>query len=118
MEDEMEDDNGHTYIVVWDMTGLETVIDADELLSEDVMNALKGEKGSAVGRTMFYLTQRARANTHRCYEIYTIKTTADVDKEAIVGMFETNPQIAANIMRERGTKLYSARHSTPVQVIT
>ena len=118
MEDEIENDKGHTFIVVWDMTGLEAVIDADKLISEDVMNALKGDKGSALGRTMFVLTQRARANCHRHYEIYSIKTTADVDEEAIQDMFETSPQIAAELMRERGTKIYSDRMPKKVQVIT
>lgn len=116
MENEKED--GNIFIVVWDMMGLETVIDANKLIGEDVMNSLKGEKGSRLGQTMFYLTQRAKYNMQRCYEIYSIHTTADVDEAAITEMFNTDPQAAADIMRERGTKLYSDRETRPRQVIT
>ena len=109
---------GNIYIVSWDMTGLECVIDANELMADDVMNALKDEKGSALGRTLFVLTTRARANSHRHYEIYSIHTTPDVEKEAIEQMFEDNPQAAADLIRERGNKIWSDRANKKTQVIT
>lgn len=115
--DEVEKDD-NLFIVVWDMTGLEAVIDVHELQSEDVMRRLRDDKGSKLGQTLFYLTQRARANSHRNYEIYSIHTSPEIDRLAMSDMFHQNPQAAADLIRARGTKIYSARSNTKVQVIT
>lgn len=111
-----KDDN--LFIVVWDMTGLEAIIDVHELQSEDVLRRLRDEKGSKLGQTLFYLTQRARANTHRHYEIYSIHTSPEITNLDMADMFHENPQAAADLIRARGTKIYSARSNTKVQVIT
>jgi len=111
-------EDSNIFIVVWDMTGLEAVIDVSELTSEDTMRILKGEKGSALGRTMFVLTQRARANSHRHYEIYSVHTNPEITKQDMADMFHQNPQAAADLIRARGTKIYSDRASDKVQVIT
>lgn len=107
----------NTFIVVWDMTGLETVIDVADLISEDVMKRLRDEKGSTLGQTMFILTQRAKANSHRHYEIYSVQANPDITKEMIAEMFKNDPQGSADLIRERGTKIYSDRIGK-VQVIT
>lgn len=112
----MKDSN--IYIVTWDMTGLECVIDANELQSEDVMRALRGQKGSKLGEALFYLTMRARANSQRRYEIYSIHTNSEISKEDLERMFEENPQNAADLIRDRGVKIYSDRANQKVQVIT
>ena len=106
------------FMVVWDMTGLEAVVNVDELAEADTMTALKGEKGSNIGQVLFYWTMRARANNHRHYEIYTIRTTQDLTKEDIEQWFERNPQAAADMIREHGNKVYSDRVNTKTQVIT
>ncbi len=112
----MSDSN--IFIVAWDMTGLECIIDAHELQGEDVIRALRGDKGSKLGQTLFYLTMRARANTHRHYEIYSIHTTSEITKEALEELFNKNPQAGADLIREHGTKIYSDRLTTKTQVIT
>lgn len=106
------------FIISWDMTGLEAIIDVYELRSDDVMRALKDEKGSALGQTLRMLIQRARANSHRHYEIYSIHTKPHVDKEILEVMFKEDPQAAADLIRERGVKIYSDRVNHKVQVIT
>jgi len=113
----MEKDS-NLFIVVWDMTGLEAVIDVNDLTSEDTMRALKGEKGSKLGQTLFFITQRARANSHRHYEIYSIHTDPTIDKLAMSDMFHQNPQAAADLIRARGQKIYSDRANKQTQVIT
>lgn len=110
--------DSNIFIVVWDMTGLEAIIDANELQSEDVMRALQGGKGSKLGETMFAITMRARANTHRRYEIYSIHTDPSITKETLENLFKANPQEGANIIREHGHKIYSDRANKQTQVIT
>jgi hypothetical protein len=115
MEEVDKDDN--IFIVAWDMLGLETIVDAHELQSEDVMRALQDQKGSKLGEMLFYLTMRARSNMHRKYEIYSIHTTPEVTKDSLASMFEENPQAAADLIRARGNKIYSDREASGNQVI-
>lgn len=110
--------DSNIFIVVWDMTGLEAVIDANELQSEDVMRRLRDEKGSKLGQTLFAITMRARANTHRHYEIYSIHTSPEITKLDMANMFYENPQSAADLIRDRGIKIYSDRANKQTQVIT
>lgn len=114
----MTHDDTNLFIVVWDMTGLECVVDANELQSEDVMRALQDQKGSKLGQTLFYLTTRARANMQRKYEIYSIRTENEVTKDAIEALFAKDPQGAADMMRKIGQKIYSDRSTAGNQVIT
>ena len=63
------------------------------------------------------MTLRARANTQRHYEIYSIQTVEDIDKSTLERLFEDDPQAAAELIRDRGTKLYSDRIAKRTQVI-
>ncbi len=110
-----KDDN--IFIVAWDMLGLETIVDAHELQSEDVMRALQNQKSSRLSEMLFYLTMRARANMHRKYEIYSIHTNPEVTKDSLADMFAENPQAAADLIRARGHKIYSDRENSGNQVI-
>ena len=107
-----------TFIVSWDMTGLESVIDAGELDSEDTFNRLKGEKSNRFGQTLHMMTLRARMNPQRHYEIYSINVTTDMTEDLIREMFEDNPQGSADFIREHGFKIYSDRANKKVQVIS
>ena len=111
-------EDSNIFIVVWDMTGLEAIIDVNELQGEDVMRRLRDEKGSKLGQTLFAITMRARANTHRHYEIYSIHTEPSIDRMTLSDLFHDNPQIAADLIRARGTKIYSDRANKQTQVIT
>ena len=107
-----------TLIVTWDMTGLESVIDANELDSEDTFNRLQEIKSNRLGHTLFMLTTRARMNTQRHYEIYSINVDYDITPNDIKTMFEENPQGSAELIRERGFRIYSDRLNEKVQVIS
>jgi len=63
------------------------------------------------------MTLRARANTQRHYEIYSIQTVDDIDRSTLERLFEDDPQAAAELIRDRGTKLYSDRIAKRTQVI-
>lgn len=72
--------------------------------------ALQDQKPSnEAARMVFYMTMRARMNTQRHYEIYAINTEDGISKEDMEEMFEQDPQYAADLIRERGTKIYSDR---------
>ena len=110
----------NTFIISWDMTGLEAVVDvtqdlaAGELRDQEVLfDILKdpeanhgNEPWRRINSIIQSMTLRARANTQRHYEIYSIQTVEDIDKSTLERLFEDDPQAAAELIRDRGTKLY------------
>jgi len=121
----------NTFIISWDMTGLEAVVDvtqdlaAGELRDQEVLfDILKepeanhgNEPWRRINSTIQMMTLRARANTQRHYEIYSIQTVDDIDRSTLERLFEDDPQAAAELIRDRGTKLYSDRIAKRTQVI-
>lgn len=101
----MNTEASNCYIVMWDMTGLECIIDAAELQSQDVMAALGDKPANRLSQTLSMLELRARLNSQRYYEIYTITTSKDIHKDDLVRLFEDHPQSAADLIRNRGQKL-------------
>ena len=129
--DDTEEDVTNTFIISWDMTGLETVVDVTQDLIDgdrwekdklfdiirDPDNVPTNEYAKKVSRIVTMLRLRAMANTQRDYEIYFIHTAPSIDKDDLERLFTDNPQAAADLIRERGEKLYSDRVNKRTQVI-
>lgn len=103
------------FILMWDMYGLESIIDVTELEQQAIIAGLKGETVQQ-SNPIQYMILRAKFNTQRCYEIYSI-STVDIDKDDFIRLFKDSPQMIVNLIRERGTKIYSDRQ-TKEAVIT
>lgn len=113
------------------MTGLEAVVDVTqdlvdgevwekEILFERLKNPDEhylNEHARKINSILQMMTLRARANPQRHYEIYSINTVGDIDKDTLEQLFNDSPQTAADLIRERGNKLYSDRVDKRVQVI-
>jgi hypothetical protein len=108
----------HTYVLSWDSTGLEAVINISDIekeqmwavLSETKENPNKGRPNS-VNSIVNMLMLRARFNTQRHYEIYAIDTDDNISADDFKSMFDNNPQGMADLIRERGRRLYSDRQN-------
>ena len=119
------------FILVWDCYGLEACVEitdkvrrGNDFEREKIFDLLKDpdkEPHNAavkeINQIFFAMSMRARYNPQRHYEIYSIHTSADISKEDLASMFDNDPQGTADLIRERGTKLYSDR-STKERVIT
>lgn len=124
--------NNKVFLLSWDMTGLESVLDLttmEKLYEEEEKQRMwsilsdpnstdPGNKtGSALNRTVQSILLRARVNSQRHYEVYTIHVDSSVTEHDLMTMFNDSPQYAADLIRERGNKLYSDRVDKRVQVI-
>lgn len=108
------------FLVVWDMYGLENVTNLTSLDKQYIWGILKDDGNKQYTKamnTVRYFILRARTNTQRCYEIYTIDVDPEVSVDEITGMFESDPQGSAELIRRRGNLLHSDRSSRK-QVIT
>jgi hypothetical protein len=120
------------FIVSWDNTGLEACIDItedrdrsetfeqDKLFDiiRDPETVPRNEHLVKVNQMVSAMMMRARYNPQRHYEIYTVTTDCGIIAQDLRDLFETNPQTAADMIRERGTRLYSDRVNQRQIVIT
>lgn len=113
------------YLVMWDMTGLECVINVstvqdkhDQWDKENIWRILQekptDEKPPDIPLNMLIL--RARYNSHRHYEIYTFDS--EFTEDDIKEMFEHDPQVIVDAIRNVGHEIYSDRVLKKIQVIT
>jgi len=122
----------NVFLLSWDMSGLETVLDLTTLeklrLEEEKIRMMKilsdpeardpgDQTGAALNRAVQGILLRARVNSQRHYEVYTIQTDASVNERDMWELFTSNPQHAAELIRERGNKLYSDRIEQQTQLI-
>jgi hypothetical protein len=109
MDDE-EESRPRTFCVMWDCNGLEAIGEvADPALKTWAILANKPVPKNNVN--IMHWQMRAQANTQRHYEIYAIGVDGNITQEDIAEMFKTDPQYAADLIRERGEKIYSDRRS-------
>lgn len=100
----------NVFLLSWDNTGIEAVINISEKEAENAWNVLADKPTSfRPGTVVQHLLLRARYNTQRHYEIYTLQVDAGITESDVREMFESDPQYAADLVRERGHKLYSDR---------
>lgn len=107
----------HRLLVVWDCLGLEYCADITEIDKKIMWQTMKGEQVTACLPNLNHLILRARYNPQRHYEIYTVDVEQDVTADDMRVMFEASPQGMADLIRERGLKLYSDRHRAGDRVI-
>lgn len=127
----MEDDV-NTFLVSWDMYGVEMCVDITELLlragqveKENIFERIKNpdeephnEPMREINRYVTMQSMRGRMNPQRNYEMYSVKTSPEITEQDLRGYFEDDPQGAADMIRERGTKLMSYRNNEPKRVIS
>lgn len=119
------------FLLVWDCYGLEACVDVTDQMQrgnnfekekiwdllKDPDNEPQNDAVKEINKIFFTMSMRARYNPQRHYEIYSIHTQKDITQEDLVGMFDHDPQGTAELIRERGIKLYSDR-ATKERVIT
>ena len=102
---------GNLFLVSWDCTGLEAVINVTDYEKEATWNALQDQPGPRLSSIVNSVMMRARMNSQRYYEIYTMQVAEGISDEDIRGMFESDPQGSADLIRDRGNKIYSDREN-------
>ena len=121
------------FLLSWDMYGLESLVDLTTLenlrVQEEQMRMLKilsdpeardpgDQTGAALNRAVQGILLRARVNSQRHYEVYTIQVDPSIQERDLWDMFNNNPQLAAELIRERGNKLFSSRMQQDKILIT
>lgn len=103
---------------MWDCYGLEVCCDVTAAHQRVVWEELQGKGVSESGiPSLGHLRLRAQYNTQRNYEIYIVEAVDGITADDIRGMFEADPQGAADTIRAKGTCFYSNRLDKDQRVI-
>jgi len=104
-----DDYTANTFILAWDMYGLESCVNATQVDREKVWNTLANKEDSkeSIASILHFITMRARLNSHRHYEVYAIDVDESIDEDSIRASFENDPQSMAELIRSRGRKIHS-----------
>jgi len=104
------------YLAVWDMYGLECLLDVDKLKKEHedwekkkIWATLKEEhlEESEPKLPVQHMILRAKVNSQRQYEIYEFNSTLSYEDLRL--SFEIQPQDVVDFIRKHGYKIYSDR---------
>lgn len=112
----------NAFIFSWDNQGIEAIVPITQYEHHDKENLMRMLKEQPTERNpldsiLRSLILRARFNTHRHYEIYVIDCEPNLDEEFWKEQWKEYPQYTADLIRERGHKIYSDRQ-TKQPVIT
>jgi hypothetical protein len=104
--------DGNLFLVSWDSTGIEACLNITEYEKETSWALLSNEDPPAkLGSIVNHLMMRARANPQRHYEIYTMNVAEGISENDVFEMFKNDPQGSADLIRDRGNKIYSDRRN-------
>ena len=112
----------NAYIFAWDQTGIESIIPITQYEDWDKQNMWKALNDQPTERNPLWsvlhgLILRAQYNGHRHYEIYSVDCAFPIDEKEWREIWTEDPQGTADLIRERGVKLYSDRTDRNRQVI-
>ena len=104
----------NAFIFSWDIMGIEAIIPITEYEDWDKMNTWNVLTDQPLVRNPLYsiiqrLVRRARANSHRHYEIYAIDCAESLDHEFWETNWKESPQFCADLIRENGVMIWSDR---------
>lgn len=104
----------NAFIFSWDMYGIESIIPITQYEHWDKTNLirmLKEEKTirNPLDTIVRNLLLRARVNDQRHYEIYAVDCCEEMDEKFWREQWEQYPQETANLIREKGHRLFSNR---------
>lgn len=104
----------NAYLIYWCNEGLESITPITEYEHWDrdntfrVLNNEEAVRNPMTGMIQ-HMMLRSRFNPQRNYELYAIDCEESITKEDLESMFEDDPQAAADLIRQRGHKVFSNR---------
>ena len=113
----------NAYIFAWDNTGIDSIVPITQYEQHDrdnTMRILSDEKTvrNPLNNIIQMLVLRAKANPQRHYEIYSVDCSDEMSEDLWREEWASDPQGCADLVRERGIKMYSDRADPRKQVIS
>jgi hypothetical protein len=112
----------NAFIFSWDQHGIESIVPITEYEHHEKQNLirmLKDEKPkrNPLNTIVQSLILRAKFNSQRHYEIYAVDCHPDLDETFWLKQWKDYPQETAELIRDRGHKLYSDRRTQHQEIL-
>lgn len=106
---------GKQWLVYWDNTGFEGIVDVGARLEKEAFDLLVHDKRQDQSISSIYnmMTMRARFNPQRHPEIWTFTSNEDITEESLREVADRDPQWLVDWIRKNGTKMYGERGTKP-----
>lgn len=112
----------NAFIFSWCNEGIESIIPITQYEhwdKQNLMNMLaeKPTQRNPLDTIVRNLLIRARVNSQRHYEIYAIDCEKELDEQFWREQWEEDPQFTADLIRERGHRLFSDRATKKTVIV-
>lgn len=106
----------NAFIFSWDQEGIEAIIPITQYENVEKQNLMrilseKPTERNPLNGIIHRLLLRARFNPQRHYEIYAVDCAEEMDQKFWRQQWEEYPQETADLIRERGHRLFSDRRT-------
>jgi hypothetical protein len=105
----------NAYLFMWNQFGIEAIVPITEYEDQSKLDMWKILKEEPTGKNplddiLGSMLMRARFNAERSYEVYAMDCEEGITEEDLVDLWDTSPQAAADLTREKGVCLFSNRN--------
>ena len=112
----------NAYLFMWNAYGIESIVPITQYEDQSKLDMWKILKEEPTGKNpiddiLGAMTMRARFNAERSYEIYAMDCDEGITEEDLFDFWNTSPQAAADLTREKGVRIFSDRNKTRPQLI-
>lgn len=104
----------NAFLFAWDQLGIESIVPISQYERIDIDNTMrmladKPTVRNPLDHILRAILLRARFNSHRHYEVYSIDCSEEMDEKFWREQWDEYPQETADLIRSRGYKLFSDR---------
>lgn len=105
----------NAYLFMWNCYGIEAIVPITQYEDQhkfDIWNILQENPTgkNPLDDILMSMEMRARFNPARSYEIYAMDCEEGITEEDLFAFWDTSPQAAADLTREKGVCLFSDRN--------
>lgn len=108
---------GKQWLVYWDTSGFEGIINVGEHLEKEAFDLLVNDKrsGQSISSVYNMMTMRARFNPQRSPEIWTFTSNEDITEETLREVADLDPQWLVDWIRSNGHCMFGSK-SEPARI--
>lgn len=112
----------NAFVFFWDENGIESIVPITEYEDWELDQSaavLKGQKASSnpLNSILWTMKIRAQANGHRHYECYAVDCDSELDQQFWKQQWHDHPQETANLIRQRGLRLFGRGRGQPSKIV-
>lgn len=106
--------DGKQWMISWDINGIEAIVDIGDMIEQEAHDLMVYDhrKNETVSSLYHKFQIRARFNPERCLQVWTLRTSEEVDKESLEHLAKFDPNFLIELVKKHGVKLFGDGQET------